>query len=153
MRYWPGAAKTIWYSESDLVALKAAPSKDAKKHLATLRTNMTQWGQAGQVPITFGQLFSGTHPEHLQAAFQLTREVAGEQIWTRFFDDRDVTTEHYVPFQPSTILNIVLTRAQPLLEKYCAEHDFTENAKKKFLEIMECDAEAKRQRSGPYSPY
>ena len=35
----------------------------------------------------------------------------------RFFDVEDITTEHYVPFQLSTILNIVLTRAQPLLEK------------------------------------
>ena len=73
-------SKTTWYSESDLVELKAAPKDAAKKNLATLKTNLTQWAQAGQVPITFGLLLSGTHSDYLQSAMQLTKEVAGEQI-------------------------------------------------------------------------
>ena len=79
--------------------------------------------------------------------------MVGEQIWERFFLGVDVTTEQYVPFQLGSILNIALTKADAVLKKCAKDWDFTDKAKDRFAELLQEDAEAKRLRTGPYSPY
>ena len=122
--------------------------------MVVLSTNLSQWGQAGLVPLTFGQLLSDIPqllPEQVGDAFAFVKSVAGEATWNRFFANRDITTEEYVAFQLGTVLNASLHRAEALLKKCAKEHDVSDSSRKIFTELKALHDEAKRIRSGPYS--
>ena len=144
-------SKTVGYTESEIPTIKASPGKEAKQMMSLLATNVTSWAQAGQVPITFGQLLSGTPAESVTAAFTHMKEVAGDTIWDRFFVASDVTTELYVPFQLGTVLNCSLMRAEGPLKKFQKVFDYAQRAKDRFAELQASDATARSNRTGPYS--
>ena len=103
------------------------------------------------IPITSGQLLSGTVGAELQATFRLLKDIAGEQLWERFYSGGNATTEQYVPVQLGIILATSLSKADAAMQKYHKDHDFTDRAKLRFSELQTEDDEAKRQRAGPYS--
>ena len=128
-----------------------APNKETKLQLSLIGTNMAHWRQASMIPITYGQLLSGTVGAELQATFRLLKDIAGEQLWERFYSGGNVTTEQYVPVQLGIILATSLSKADAAMKKYNKDHDFTDRAKLRFSELQTEDDEAKRQRTGPYS--
>ena len=142
---------TVVYEDSDLPVLTAPPDKDACRHMSLLSSNLTYWGQMGMSPLTFGQLLAGTPDGQVDAAFLFVRNVAGEQIWARFFGGSTCFTEEYVPYQLGTILNASLHRADAILKKCNKQHDVAQTSKAYFLEHRKTNDEAKRQRSGPYA--
>ena len=104
------------------------------------------------IPITYGQLLSGTTEEQTKAAFTLVKSIAGEQLWERFYNGADVTTEQYVPVQLGCIMTTSLGKAETAMKKYNKEFDFAEKAREQFLELQQGDHHAKHRRTGPYSP-
>ena len=105
--------RTVLYAAKDLPELKAQPEKSYKKKLVLLATNLTQWGRAGRVAITFFQLLSGGNgnKEELDESFAILQEVAGDEIWKRMYAGADVTTDVLVPFQLGCILQESLMKA------------------------------------------
>ena len=142
---------TVVYEESELPQLTAPPDKEASRHMAVLYSNLTHWGQAGMSPLTFGQLLAGTPDGQVEAAFQLVRNVAGTQIWSRFFGGATLLTEEYVPYQLGTILNATLQKADAVLKKCNKQHDVALVSKNYFVEHKTADDALKRQRTGPYA--
>ena len=104
------------------------------------------------IPITYGQLLSGTTGEQLKEAFTLVQGIAGEQLWERFYQGANVTTEQYVPIQLGCIMTTSLGRAETAMKKYSKDYDFADKAKEKFMELQKGDHDAKHRRTGPYSP-
>jgi hypothetical protein len=143
--------RTVMFAESELPVIKANPSKDTKLMLASLSANLTAWGQAGLAPLTFGQILYGTSPGLVAAALTNVKDVAGETIWERFYADKQVTVEMYVPFQLGNILNLSLMKAEATLKKFQKDFDLAEDAKKSFEAMQADDVEAKKCRKGPYS--
>ena len=85
------------------------------------------------------------------AAMPNVKEVAGSTIWPRFFGDKNVDPQMYVPFQLGTILNTSLMRAEATLKKIQMEFDYTQEAQGHFAMLQAGDVAAKKNRSGPYS--
>ena len=119
---------TVLYTDGELPAMKP-PDKETKKHLSLIATNLTAWGQQGMVPLTFGQLLSGTLDEQVPAAFKVLMEVTGETIWVRYFAKGNVNSEDYVPFQLGTVLSAGLLKVDSALTKYKKEFDYLERAR------------------------
>ena len=141
---------SIFYAEPELPTIQAPPNDEAKRHMVVLNTNLALWSQAGLVPLTFGQLLSGTPQSQVTDAYLFLKSVVGEQVWTRFFDARDLTTEEYIPLQLGTILSFSLHKAEAVLKKCTKAHDISGHDVF-FTELRRGIDEAKRARTGPYS--
>ena len=147
--------RTIMYTAKDLPELKAQPEKSYKKRLVLIATNLTHWGRAGKVPITFNQLLWGSNgnKEELEEAFAIIQEIAGEIIWERLYAGADVPTDNLVPFQLGCILQESLPKAEEAMKGYAKLVDYGQQASKQFLKLHDEDAEEKKSRSGKCSPY
>ena len=144
--------RTIIYSTEDIPELKTLPDKKYKLRLVLIATNLMHWSQAGRVPITFRQLLSGSGTEDEATTAMLTvKEVAGEKIWDRLYDDKDVSLNHFIPFQLGCILAESLAKAQTKMNEYAKLIDYTDEAKKRFAEIHAKDTVLRKERKGPYS--
>ena len=59
----------------------------------------------------------------------------------------------FVPYQLGSIMSTALAKAEAVLKKCTAVHDFTARAKTHFTSLLEEDDAAKRARTGRYLPY
>ena len=81
---------------------------------------------------------------------KLVWDTVGKTIWSRFFGNQNITTEHYVPLQLHAVLTASLQKAEAVMKDYCEEFDLKDGAKAKFGVLQEDDLKAKKARTGPY---
>ena len=143
--------RTVVYTAAELPQLKKQPSGAYKRHLALIHANLQQWEGYGQQPVTYAQLLTGAGDQKATSeCFRTLQEVAGDEIWKRFYGDGVVTDGQLVPYQLREILMGSLTAAGVAMKEFAKQANFEESAKACFLKIHEDDIKAKRNRTGPY---
>ena len=143
--------RTIMYGMDELPVLKDSPENGYKKKLILIATNLAHWGRAGQVPLTYQQLLSGTEGAELEEAFQIIKDLAGELIWKRMYSTANISIDQLVPFQMGNILKDSLMKAEKAMLEFAKLADYNALAAARFKELHEQDQEAKRRRCGLYA--
>ena len=144
--------RSVMYSQSELPELKANPSATYKKQLVLIASNLRQWERYGQQPVSYASLLSGAGDAKATAeAFRALQEVAGDDIWKRFYGDNTVLDGQLIPLQMREVLLASLLKADAAMAEFAKLADYEDEARARFLELQQEDIKAKKGRTGPYS--
>ena len=87
----------VAYSDDELPELKTVTDEESKRDIALLQRKLTARAQAGMIPITYGQLLSGTGEQRVTQAFRGIEDIIGDPIWARSYGPDNTppkTTSH-----------------------------------------------------------
>ena len=137
------------YTPKDMVPLARKLKGEESTTIATLLANSQTWTQCGQMPILYSHLLQGcTQPDQ---ALQGLREMCGETIWKRLYEDQLVTLESYVPFQMATIIQACCVKIDK--DTATLSESLLDRAQAKFAIIEKEDATYRAAGGGPYVPF
>ena len=136
----------IRYVASDLQEMGVLSTTDAAC-LATIYANATAWERQGLVPIQFSTLLTGC--TDLPSAMKGLTAVVGQTIWEKFFNQDEVSVDHYVPMQFGTVLYAIFTKLDK--KTASAATKLAPIADATFATVADKDEIDKKQRGGVYT--